>query len=110
MGPFPADPRTERVPSLAERVAYFRNPINLRLFNWRVPALSHTHMGDPLKDVKVYIFPVQPNRPQKNFDPFQRHQTSAVTLLTFTWRSHIHDYITYGDLFKDGTMKVLYSE
>ena len=36
---FPADPSTERVPSLAERVAYLRHPINLRLFNWRVPAL-----------------------------------------------------------------------
>ena len=38
---FPADPSTERVPSLAERVAYLRHPINLRLFNWRVPALVH---------------------------------------------------------------------
>ena len=36
---FLADPSTERVPSLAERVAYLRHPINLRLFNWRVPAL-----------------------------------------------------------------------
>ena len=40
---FPADPSTERVPSLAERVAYLRHPINLRLFNWRVPALLHIH-------------------------------------------------------------------
>ena len=39
---FPADPSTERVPSLAERVAYLRHPINLRLFNWRVPALIST--------------------------------------------------------------------
>ena len=39
---FPADPSTERVPSLAERVAYLRHPINLRLFNWRVPALLYT--------------------------------------------------------------------
>ena len=38
---FPADPSTERVPSLAERVAYLRHPINLRLFNWRVPALAN---------------------------------------------------------------------
>ena len=36
---FPAAPSTERVPSLAERVAYLRYSINLRLFNWRVPAL-----------------------------------------------------------------------
>ena len=28
-----------RVQSFAERVAYLRHPINLRLFNWRVPAL-----------------------------------------------------------------------
>ena len=32
-------PSAERVPSLAERVAYSRYSINLRLFNWRVPAL-----------------------------------------------------------------------
>ena len=36
---FPAAPSTERVPSLAERVAYLRYSINLRLFSWRVPAL-----------------------------------------------------------------------
>ena len=36
---FPAAPSTERVPSLAEWVAYLRYSINLRLFNWRVPAL-----------------------------------------------------------------------
>ena len=36
---FPAAPSTERVASLAERVAYLRYSINLRLFNWRVPAL-----------------------------------------------------------------------
>ena len=42
---FPADPSTERVPSLAERVAYLRHPINLRLFNWRVPALLAKHGG-----------------------------------------------------------------
>ena len=41
---FPAAPSTERVPSLAERVAYLRHPINLRLFNWRVPALVMTHL------------------------------------------------------------------
>ena len=39
---FPAAPSTERVPSLAERVAYLRYSINLRLFNWRVPALIST--------------------------------------------------------------------
>ena len=39
---FPAAPSTERVPSLAERVAYLRYSINLRLFNWRVPALGGT--------------------------------------------------------------------
>ena len=39
---FPADPSTERVPSLAELVAYLRHPINLRFFNWRVPALLIT--------------------------------------------------------------------
>ena len=36
-------PSTERVPSLAERVAYLRYLINLRLSNWRVPALVYTH-------------------------------------------------------------------
>ena len=36
-----ADQSTEQVPSLAERVAYLRHPINLRLFNWRVPALLY---------------------------------------------------------------------
>ena len=38
----PAAPSSERVPSLAERVAYLRYSINLRLFNWRVPALLLT--------------------------------------------------------------------
>ena len=42
---FLADPSTERVLSLAERVAYLRYPINLRLFNWRVPALGITQQG-----------------------------------------------------------------
>ena len=37
---FPAAPSTERVPSLAERVANLRYSINLRLFNWRVPVLQ----------------------------------------------------------------------
>ena len=41
---FPAAPSTERVPSLAERVAYLRYSINLRLFNWRVPALVSIHV------------------------------------------------------------------
>ena len=41
---FPADPSTERVPSLAEQVAYLRHPINLRLLNWRVPALIFSSM------------------------------------------------------------------
>ena len=36
---FPAAPSTERVPRLAERVAYLRYSINLRLFSWQVPAL-----------------------------------------------------------------------
>ena len=40
---FPAAPSTERVPSLAERVAYLRYSINLPLFNWRVPALISRH-------------------------------------------------------------------
>ena len=39
---FPSAPSTERVPSLAERVAYFRYSINLRISSWRVPALSWT--------------------------------------------------------------------
>ena len=51
---FPADPSTERVPSLAERVAYLRYPINLRLFNWRVPALVFKHLI--LWNVKVNSF------------------------------------------------------
>ena len=41
---FPAAPSTERVPSLAERVAYLRYSINLRLFNWRVPALIENQL------------------------------------------------------------------
>ena len=36
---FPAAPSTERVPSLAERVASLRYSINLRFLNNRVPAL-----------------------------------------------------------------------
>ena len=36
---FPADPSTEYRVSLAKRVAVKRHPINLQLFNWRVPAL-----------------------------------------------------------------------
>ena len=37
---FPAAPSTERVPSLAERVASLRYSINLRFLNNRVPALT----------------------------------------------------------------------
>ena len=40
---FPAAPSTKRVPSLTERVDYLRYSINLRLFNWRVPALLVMH-------------------------------------------------------------------
>ena len=43
---FPAAPSTERVPSLAERVASWRYSINLRLLNNRVPALLATHAKD----------------------------------------------------------------
>ena len=50
---FPAAPSTERVPILAERVDYLRYLINLRLFNWRVPALKYSlnppSMGTYLK-------------------------------------------------------------
>ena len=46
MWTFPADPSTERVRSLAERVAYSRHPINLPLFNWRVPALLSNQITD----------------------------------------------------------------
>ena len=52
---FPADPSTERVPSLAERVAYLRYPINLRLFNWRVPALVPTGIYIPIPTQSTYI-------------------------------------------------------
>ena len=47
---FPAapTPSTKRVPSLAERVAYLRYSINLRLFNWPVPGLVLRHKG-PIK-------------------------------------------------------------
>ena len=38
---FPVAPSTERVPSLAERVASLRYSINLQLLNNRVPALLH---------------------------------------------------------------------
>ena len=48
---FPAAPSTERVPSLAERVAYLRYSINLRLFNWRVPGLVLTQ-----KDINSTLF------------------------------------------------------
>ena len=43
---FPAASSTERVPSLAERITYLRYAINLRLFNWRVPALFNTYLMD----------------------------------------------------------------
>ena len=39
---FPAAPSTERVPSLAERVASLRYSINLQLLNNRVPGLQKT--------------------------------------------------------------------
>ena len=39
---FPAAPSTERVPSLAERVASLRCSINLQLLNNRVPGLLLT--------------------------------------------------------------------
>ena len=39
---FPAAPSTERVPSLAERVASLRYSINLQLLNNRVPGLDGT--------------------------------------------------------------------
>ena len=40
---FPAAPSTERVPSLAERVASLRYSINLQFLNNRVPALIIIH-------------------------------------------------------------------
>ena len=41
---FPAAPSTERVPSLAERVASLRYSINLQLLNNRVPGLLNTNL------------------------------------------------------------------
>ena len=40
---FPGDPSTERVSSLAKRIAYWRHLIYIWLFNWKVPALEFTH-------------------------------------------------------------------
>ena len=44
---FPAAPSTERVPSLAERVASLRYLINLQFLNNRVPALVTNHRSPP---------------------------------------------------------------
>ena len=41
---FPAAPSTERVPSLAERVASLRYSINLQLLNNRVPGLDKSQL------------------------------------------------------------------
>ena len=46
---FPAAPSTERVPSLAERVASLRYSINLQLLNNRVPGLLSTHFHENTK-------------------------------------------------------------
>ena len=53
---FPAAPSTERVPSLAERVAYLRYSINLRLLNWRVPALQTRPSKRCKSRIDVLIF------------------------------------------------------
>ena len=68
---FPAAPSTERVPSLAERVASLRYSINLQLLNNRVPGLVATQMtalvgcicdgcdvmGQPLEEIDpVWMF------------------------------------------------------
>ena len=55
---FPSAPSTERVPSLAEWVAYLRYLINLRLFDLRVPGLVCSQF-DPvifLFQKKTFLF------------------------------------------------------
>ena len=49
---FPAAPSTERVPSLAERVASLRYSINLQLLNNRVPGLVLTQLKSNISDTK----------------------------------------------------------
>ena len=49
---FPAAPSTERVPSLAERVASLRYSINLQLLNNRVPGLVSSLEGHPVASVE----------------------------------------------------------
>ena len=54
---FPAAPSTERVPSLAERVASLRYSINLQFLNNRVPALIMTKLPtQAVCIVSLYIF------------------------------------------------------
>ena len=48
---FPAAPSTERVPSLAERVASLRYSINLQLLNNRVPGLLITLLMTQAADI-----------------------------------------------------------
>ena len=53
---FPAAPSTERVPSLAERVASLRYSINLQLLNNRVPGLVSTEVCARATLQKYFIF------------------------------------------------------
>ena len=52
---FPAAPSTERVPSLAKRVASLRYSINLRFFNNRVPALVYAQQAENVGQVKGLV-------------------------------------------------------
>ena len=59
---FPAAPSTERVPSLAERVASLRYSINLQLLNNRVPGLLMTNE----KQISVFCLPAANKNPKKD--------------------------------------------
>ena len=53
---FPAAPSTERVPSLAERVASLRYSINLQLLNNRVPGLVVMHNSyNPAENIEKQL-------------------------------------------------------
>ena len=94
---FPPAPSTELVPSLAERVGYVRYSINLRSFNWRVPALvSMWVFGVSNMPQNLYFFfKNMPRYKSRKLSP--KHQVSSSINLKWTITTKYQPVSPYTD-------------
>ena len=89
---------TERVLSLAERAAYLRYSINLRLFNWRVPGLVEDEQQWGLEQCGCrQETEVELARKSIGFLPTITSNSSSNGREQFLQREHNHNFNSRGE-------------